>query len=105
MIDVLIQRSASLGLKSITISGHADSAPHGQDLVCAAVSAIGIGTLNALEKTNNLSFVNQEGFIEMKVQSKLLEKESIVLETMLIQLKTVAHSYPKFIKIIQRKVT
>ena len=34
-------------LKSLTVKGHANSAPYGEDLVCAAISAIVVGGLNA----------------------------------------------------------
>ena len=33
-----------------TLSGHAESGPYGHDLVCAAVSALTIGTANNLSR-------------------------------------------------------
>ncbi|MEJ1306834.1 ribosomal-processing cysteine protease Prp [Latilactobacillus sakei] len=41
---------------SFQITGHADSGPYGSDIVCAAVSAVSIGTINSLQK---LAVLNQ----------------------------------------------
>lgn len=103
MIEVLILRTREHQFSQITIAGHANSGPYGEDLVCAAVSAIGVGTLNALEKSSNLHVINQEGLIKMTVLHPLNPEERIILETMLIQLNTVHESYSKFIKITERK--
>ena len=37
---------------NLTVKGHANSAPKGEDLVCAAVSSILVGGCNALNQTN-----------------------------------------------------
>ena len=103
MIEVLVHKTKTRLLKAITIHGHADSAPHGQDLVCAGVSAIAVGTLNALDGSSNLILTNQIGHIEIQIVKPLTARETIILETMLIQLKTMQTSYPKYIHIKQRK--
>ncbi|WP_442902234.1 ribosomal-processing cysteine protease Prp, partial [Faecalicoccus sp.] len=36
-------------VSSIQITGHAQSGPYGQDIVCAGVSVASIGALNALD--------------------------------------------------------
>lgn len=42
-------RTARNGRWTIRMTGHANAAPHGEDIVCAAVSALAINTANALE--------------------------------------------------------
>lgn len=49
MIQVEIRKEHS-HIVVITVKGHAESGPYGQDLVCSAVSAIMIGTLNAIDE-------------------------------------------------------
>ena len=100
---MVIIRQTDQQFSKIKISGHANSAPHGQDLVCAAVSAIGVGTLNALAESQNIHIINQEGLIDIRVLNGLTNQETIILETMIIQLKTIQNSHAKFIKIIERK--
>ena len=39
-------------ISKILVKGHANTAPYGQDLVCAAVSAICTGAMNALEDSS-----------------------------------------------------
>lgn len=103
MIDVLVHKTKYQLFKAITIHGHADSAPHGQDLVCAAVSAIAVGTLNALGHSPNLVLMNKVGHIEIQIVNPITERETTILETMLVQLKTIQASHPKYIHIKQRK--
>ena len=36
------------------MTGHADYAPHGQDLVCAGTTAVVFGSINAVEELCNV---------------------------------------------------
>lgn len=90
-------------IMSVKITGHALSADPGQDLVCAAVSAIGTGTLNALDllaqDDYELTLIDtEEPVIEIKTQ-RTNEKGSLIIEVMLIQLKTIQEINPEFISI------
>ena len=51
-------------IDALEIKGHANSAEYGKDLVCAAVSAISVGGLNALailkdKNIKNLSWIKK----------------------------------------------
>ena len=52
MIKVTINRTESGLIQSFTMSGHADFAEHGQDIVCAGVSAVSFGAVNAIMALN-----------------------------------------------------
>lgn len=82
------------GLESIDIKGHAESGPYGKDLVCAAVSAIAIGSLNALDDgAGNFEVdMSEEGHIHLEAKGPISEHDQTVLETMIIQLKTIEQS-------------
>ncbi len=102
MIQVLVERKTKF-IQSITITGHADSGPKGQDLVCAAVSSIATGALNALDQLtqNQANLVYQET-PEAKIQIHVLNDSSelqSLLEMLMIQLKTLAHTQKKYIQI------
>ncbi len=90
-------------IRKIKVTGHAQSGPVGHDLICAAVSAIATGALNALVETQNenVHLIYREGedaLIEINV---LESNESLqtALRFMIYQLKTVEDSHPKNIRI------
>ena len=94
MINVnLIKREDSL--IGIEVSGHAQFAEHGKDLICAAVSAIVTGGFNAFDEKDISSVELKEGYAILILK----EGNSPVLNTIVIQLKTIEQAYPKYIKI------
>ncbi len=100
MIKVLFQ--TAVDTINVRVSGHAKSAPHGEDLVCASVSSITLGTLNALEHLDAFDIVTKEGLVEITTKHPISHHDSIVLHTMLRQLETIAETYPQYIKITKK---
>ncbi|MBR5341318.1 MAG: ribosomal-processing cysteine protease Prp [Erysipelotrichaceae bacterium] len=86
----------------IEVSGHAEFGEYGKDLVCASVSSIMFGFMNALDALdedveirqldNSISIVNRSS-------SKVIRD---YFELTLMQLKTIEESYGDFIK-VERK--
>ena len=91
----------SSNIEYLKISGHANYDDYGKDIVCSAVSAISIGALNALKNIENYAITQKEGLIIIENKNKSSYDDNIVLNTMLIQLKTIEQSYPKFIQIVR----
>ena len=89
-------------ITSLTVKGHANSAPHGEDLVCAAVSSILVGGCNALNQPNCFAIKLNEGDGSILEISNANEHDYEVLETMLIQFKTVEESSKKFLQVIEK---
>ena len=86
-------------VKSLTVSGHANYDKYGKDIVCAGVSAVVTGGINALEdQVNNIEIINEDNKLGVKVINSN-EYIQIVLNTILIQLETIEKSYKKYIKI------
>jgi uncharacterized protein YsxB (DUF464 family) len=87
--------------KSIKVEGHAMFANKGKDIVCAGISAIIFGTLNALdanEFTGLIDINKSKGIITIdKISSD--EKTQTIIDTMFYQLKTIEQEYKKYIKI------
>ena len=83
-------------LDLIEIKGHADK------LVCAGISSIFIGMMNALEDDiYDISLI--EGNSYCKIKSNQSIEDKIRIESMIIQLRTIEESYPKEIKIIKKE--
>lgn len=86
-------------IKKLIASGHAEYDEAGKDLVCAGVSAVVIGGINALEnEMANLSIINKKNEIGVDVINDN-DKIQVILNTIYIQLKTIEESYSKYIKI------
>ena len=86
-------------VKSLTVSGHANYDEYGKDIVCAGVSAIVTGGINALEPhIKNIEIINESNKLGVVVIENN-EVIQVILNTMLIQLETIENSYKKYIKI------
>ena len=100
MINITVRFQESGDFISLNCLGHANSGPYGQDLVCAAVSGVVLGGINAL-KGKNFTLKDDEikGEIELKNIGKMSEHDNIVIETIISQLQSLARDNPKFIKV------
>lgn len=83
----------------ITISGHANYAEYGKDIVCASVSSIAITTINALLRFDQdcISYIEKEGFLEISILKSNKEVD-ILITNMLDLFKELEKNY-KNIKI------
>ena len=87
---------------NLTVKGHANSAPHGEDLVCAAVSSILVGGCNALSQPNCFAIKLDSGDASVTEISHANEHDYEVLEVMLVQFKSVEETSAKFLKVIEK---
>lgn len=107
MIKVAISRNQDNKIISFEMSGHADSGPHGQDIVCAGASAVSFGTVNAIDTLCNVRLEvemnNDDGFLRCTVPNGLdvqtFEKVQLLLEAMVVSLTSISEQYGKYIKI------
>ncbi|MDO4378436.1 MAG: ribosomal-processing cysteine protease Prp [Erysipelotrichia bacterium] len=99
MVKVKVEKIND-SIKFIDINGHADYGQYGNDLVCAAVSSISIGLLNAIDILAPQKCDIQ--LSENRIRIMVLNNEEVVqtvLSVGLIQLKTIEEKYPKNLKI------
>lgn len=106
MVDVNIKYKGMKNIKSIIVKGHAGYDVYGKDIVCAGISAIMYGGINALcsyienaedielidkyEKENTLGFnMLNDVYMEPEIQA--------ILKTIMIQLKTIYEDYKNYI--------
>ena len=87
--------------ESLRVKGHAEFAPGGQDLVCAGVSAVVVGGINALKYPNSFQIFQESGLavIKLKPNEEITNYDAVVLNTMLEQLETIAQSYGNYIQV------
>lgn len=112
MIKVKIERGSKHRIQSFELSGHAESGPYGYDLVCAGVSAVSIGTVNAIYKLCNVEpqveQKEQGGFlrcvIPKELQADTQEKVQLLLEGMIVSLQTIEDEYGSHITINEHTV-
>ncbi len=105
MVKVFVDTKGTQ-IQRIKVTGHADFGPHGQDLVCAGVSSITVGILNALDLLANDScqFKMDAGLVLIEVLDCNNATVQTILQTLVIQLTTMEESYQKFIRINKQEV-
>ena len=87
----------------LLVKGHAMSDDFGRDLICAGVSSIVFGLMNAIDmvdKQANISVEDNQIEIEL---SEINDKTDNYLELAILQLKTIEESYSQYIKIDERR--
>jgi uncharacterized protein len=106
MIKVHINRANNGHIQSFEISGHANYAEKGQDIVCAGVSAVSFGTLNSIMKLTNVKPIitqGESGFLRCELPNTIdeaaQEKIQLLLEAMVISLQSIEEEYGKYMKI------
>jgi uncharacterized protein YsxB (DUF464 family) len=96
-------------IQSFEISGHAFFANRGKDIVCSGVSAVSVGTINAVHAITGVTpeIENGDGFLRCVVPENLPidinEKVQLLLEGMAVSLRTIEEEYGKHIKITFKK--
>lgn len=109
MIIVKVHRDNKNYIKKYRVEGHANFAEYGQDIVCAAVSALAQTTLLSLAEVCGLKddikykIDDNRGFLSVDlpidIEQSILEKTQIVLETFILGIKSIIESYPEYVKL------
>lgn len=108
MITVTIERSGSGRILRFQVSGHAGYAAAGSDIVCAGVSAVAIGSVNAVEKLTGIELKAdvRDGWLSAELPDHAdpvqAQKAQLLLEGMVAQIETIAEEYGKYVKIKER---
>ena len=94
MIKITVKKR-NHSYESFVSSGHAGYAEEGQDIVCAAVSALIINTVNSIEKFTDDSIEAEEkdGFVSFRFTKPVTEKGALLMDSLVLGLTDIAHSY------------
>ena len=109
MIKVSIYKSSDGICNGFEMDGHAGYAEHGHDIVCAAVSALVINTINSIEQFTKDRFDYQEdeesGHIEFRIISKVSSESTLLLNSLFLGLQGIKDDYDsKYIHFILKEV-
>jgi uncharacterized protein YsxB (DUF464 family) len=98
--QILYKLDKKNNFQYIIIKDHANYAEKGQDIVCAAISAITNGTINFFQKhyKNDCKISYLPAEINIYPQNDNAEFQ-LCLRLMLYQLENIANSYPDYLKI------
>lgn len=79
----------------VTVQGHADYAPRGEDIVCAAVSALVYALIGALEEDGLIrELVVRPGFVTVAAR-----KEDKAFDVVRCGIAQIAARYPQCVKV------
>ena len=103
MIEVLFYRKESGALKGFQISGHAGYGESGNDIVCAAVSALSENLVNSVEaftgdKPESLAVNEEEGFLHFTLSEVSTETE-LLLKSFRLGIEIIQKEYPEYLQI------
>lgn len=104
--------------------GHTGYAEHGEDIVCASISAVSqqtvLGIINVLNIPVYVSLNADDGFLLVDITrkndnssmsseeynhmiSENRDKVEVLMETMVIMLREIEKQYPEYLKIIEKE--
>ena len=103
MIRVTLYYDTDERLAGYEFSGHAESAPYGEDLVCAAASTLAIVTENSLAVQGvHYEAEQDEGYVKLMLSPIADDREALIAEAVLKTLEVgasaLAETYPNYIK-------
>ena len=87
----------------ITLNGHANYAPIGQDIICAGVSTLVQTLIQSIEEltTDKIEYVMSPGTVDIKF-GNLSEQAQLLVNSFFIGLRLIADEYPKNVAILKK---
>jgi uncharacterized protein YsxB (DUF464 family) len=110
MINVNICRDKAGNIKKFVVKGHAGYAREGEDIVCAAVSAVAYTAAGALGDLIGIKdfFEERHGFmtcsIDVDILPELKHDAGIILAAAEIGFRQIELAYPKHVKVMDEEV-
>jgi Predicted ribosomal protein len=105
MVTITIYRGRDDRIKRFSVTGHAKYDNPGKDIVCAGVSAITVGAVNAIEKLTGLvpEAEMKSGWLSANApeceEAYRNDQVQLLLEGMIVGLESIEEQYGKHVKI------
>ena len=97
MICVTVVQSKDKQIRAFQVAGHAGYAESGQDIVCSAVSALTITTINSLDAFTNQTFEidqdEEDGVITVNFLEDLNHDAELLMNSLILGLKSIENEY------------
>ena len=86
-----------------TVNGHAGYAPHGRDIVCAAVSTLLQAFIVSVEEltTDDVKAKITAGNALILHNGNLSERATVLVDSFFIGVTLIANTYPDFVKLTE----
>jgi len=108
MIQVQVKRKSAdnPSIVSFRVTGHAMYDEPGKDIVCSAVSAVTVGTVNAIEALTGVepAAESRSGYLHVRIPEQGVapqtgERIQLLLEGMVVMLRSIEESYGSYINV------
>lgn len=105
MVKIDVFRNNTGKITGFSANGHANTAPHGQDIVCAGVAALTQTAVIGLERHlgRNIRLDIAEGKMVLDIIDTPDDLTGAVLETMLLGLTEIAKISPNSVRIAEHR--
>ena len=101
MIRIAIYKNSQGIYRGFKSLGHAGYGAYGSDIVCSAVSVLVLNTINSIETfTKDSMKVKQredDGMIEVRFGGQISDSTRLLMDAMVLGLKTIQNEYKKYI--------
>ena len=109
MIKVNFLKKENGEILGFSVIGHAGYAENGKDIVCSAVSALVINTINSIDQlTGDEIKVNSdeyEGLIELEILSPISNETKLLIESLILGINSIKESNnEKYISVFFKEV-
>jgi hypothetical protein len=101
MTHVTLFTDSQERLTGFECTGHSGYAQSGSDIVCAAVSALSLTCINAMESVAGIKPVVDEsdGYLIVQINERQMSHDAqVILKTFEQGIKDIAASYPKYVR-------
>lgn len=101
MITIDVKQDEQKQIIGYSVQGHAGYAQAGQDIVCAAVSALAMASLNGLEEHlhHEVQYSIADGHIDCALLQAPDSLTQAILVTMVMGMENIAQQYPKRVRV------
>ena len=105
MVIVTLTRKHTDSIIAVAVNGHADYAPHGEDIVCAAVSVLTQTALLGLLRyaAHPVRYKIKSGLLSLQLEKEPTNITDTILETMALGLEEIARNYPDRVQIKEHR--
>jgi uncharacterized protein YsxB (DUF464 family) len=107
MTEVRVRRAPDGSIAEFAVSGHSGYADRGEDIVCAAISALTQTALMGLEHVARHPYEGKirDGFLSCRIKAggtpDSFARAQAILETMVLGLKDIASGYPDYLRVTE----
>lgn len=96
MVKVTFYTYRDNSYKGFKVSGHANYAEIGEDILCSAISALTINTINSIEEltSNHILYeMNESGTIKFKFESPSDKDGQLIVNTLFLGITNIYKEY------------